>query len=36
MRALEQMYHVYGIVIQADSRLPMLGALNDISQFVTL
>lgn len=36
MRAFEQMYHVYGIVIQADSRLPMLGALNDISQFVTL
>ena len=36
MRAFEQMYHVYGIVIQADSRSPMLGALNDISQFVTL
>ena len=36
MKAFEQMYHVYGIVIQADSRLPMLEALNDISQFVTL
>lgn len=36
MRAFEQMYHVYGIVIQADSRLHMLEALNDISQFVTL
>ena len=36
MRAFEQMYHVYGIVIQADSRSPMLGALNDISQFETL
>lgn len=36
MRAFGQMYHVYGIVIQADSRSPMLGALNDISQFVTL
>ena len=36
MRAFEQMYHVYGIVVQADSRSPMLGALNDISQFVTL
>lgn len=36
MKAFEQMYHVYGIVIQADSRSPMLGALNDISQFVTL
>ena len=36
MKAFEQMYHVYGIVIQADSRSPMLGALNDISQFETL
>ncbi|MFR5677777.1 MAG: putative HNHc nuclease [Blautia sp.] len=36
MRAFEQMYHVYGIVIPEDSRSPMLGALNDISQFVTL
>lgn len=36
MKAFEQMYHVYGIVIQADSRLHMLEALNDISQFVTL
>lgn len=36
MRAFEQMYHVYGIVIQADSRSPILGVLNDISQFVTL
>lgn len=36
MKAFEQMYHVYGIVIQADSRLPMLETLNDISQFVTL
>lgn len=36
MKAFEQMYHVYGIVIQADSRSPMLGALNDISQFITL
>ena len=36
MKAFEQMYHVYGIVIPEDSRSPMLGALNDISQFVTL
>ena len=36
MRAFEQMYHVYGIVIPADSRLPMLETMNDISQFVTL
>ena len=36
MKAFEQMYHVYGIVIKADSRLPMLETLNDISQFVTL
>ena len=36
MKAFEQMYHVYGIVIKADSRLPMQETLNDISQFVTL
>ena len=36
MKAFEQVYHVYGIVIQADSRLPMMETLNDISQFVTL
>ena len=36
MRAFEQMYHVYGIVIPEDSRLPMQETLNDISQFVTL
>ncbi len=36
MKAFEQMYHVYGIVIPADSRLLMQETLNDISQFVTL
>lgn len=36
MRAFEQMYHVYGIALPVDSRLPMLETLNDISQFVTL
>ena len=35
-KAFEQMYHVYGIVIPADPRSPMLGALNDISQFTLL
>lgn len=36
MKAFAQMYHVYGIVIPEDSRLPMLETMNDISQFVTL
>lgn len=36
MKAFEQMYHVYGIVIQRSSRCAMLAAMNDISQFEPL
>ena len=36
MKAFTQMYHVYGITVPADSRLPMLETLNDISRFTLL